>query len=608
MATTIKSTALDFDAIKESLKDYLKSTDEFADYDFAASGLNNLMDVLAYNTHINGLVSNFTLNESFLGTAQLRSSLVSLATGIGYIPDTKTASRALARVRVNLAGVSSRPSVITLPKYTKFTASLDDVSYTFQTIENYDAEDNGNGEYVFETTAGSANIPIYEGARKTKTFLVGEYSENDVYIIPDVNLDGDTIEVNVYESPNSSQFTSFQNITAATSVNENSTIYILKESPNGFYQLSFGANDILGRAPASGNAIQVNYLSTKGSVANGITTFSPSNTITVGGSQYNMLVSSTSNSAGGDEKESLESIRRNAPFQYATQNRMVTPEDYTSLILRNFSTLIKDIKSWGGEDNPKPKFGTVFSSILFENDVSETQIVETKRAIEELVDQLAVISFNVEFTDPVETFIETDVFFQINPKFTSQSPNSIRTSVRSTISNYFTNTIGNFGQSFRRSNMLSLIDDVSPAILSSRSEIRMQQRFTPVLNSRNSFTLTFPTNIKAPSSDGAVITSTPFVVDNKSVIIKNKSNTNILQAVSVGSDEVVVDNVGSYNPTTRSVNIVSIKPSSIDGANSFIKISAIPANPSAITPILNDILKYDPESSAITAVTTSADN
>ena len=608
MATTIKSTALDFNAIKESLKDYLRSTDEFTDYDFAASGLNNLMDVLAYNTHINGLVSNFTLNESFLGTAQLRSSLVSLATGIGYIPDTKTAARALVRVRVNLAGVSTRPSVITLPKYTKFTASLDDVSYTFQTIENYDAEDNGNGEYVFTTTGGSTNIPIYEGARKTKTFLVGEYSENDVYIIPDVNLDGDTIEVNVYESPTGSQFTSFQNITKATSVNKNSTLYILKESPNGFYQLSFGANDILGRAPQSGNAIQINYLSTKGPVANGINTFTPNDTITVDGSQYNLLVSTTSNSTGGDEKESLESIRRNAPFQYATQNRMVTPEDYTSLILRNFSTLIKDIKSWGGEDNPKPKFGTVFSSILFEDDVSETQIEETKVAIEELVEQLAIISFNVEFADPVETFIETDVFFQINPKFTSQSPNSIRTSVRSTISNYFANTIGNFGQSFRRSNLLSLIDDVSPAILSSRSEVRMQQRFTPVLNSRNSFTLTFPANIKAPSSDGAVITSTPFVVGNQSVIIKNKSNTNTLQAVAVGSDEVVVDNVGSYDPTSRSVNIVSIKPSSIDGANNFIKISAIPANPSAITPILNDILKYDLEASAITPVTTSANN
>jgi hypothetical protein len=608
MATTIKSTALDFDAIKESLKDYLKSTDEFADYDFSASGLNNLMDVLAYNTHINGLISNFTLNESFLGTAQLRSSLVSLATGIGYIPDTKTASRAYIRVRANLSSVTSRPSVITLPKYTRFTATLDDVTYTFQTIENYDAEDNGQGIYYFQTDDGSFNIPIYEGLQRTKTFLVGEYSENDVYIVPDVNLDGDTVEVNVYESANGSEFTAYQNIVDATSVNENSTIYILKEAPNGFYQLSFGANDILGRAPRAGNVIRFNYLSTKGAVANGISSFQALDTITVDGSQYNLLLTTASNSAGGDDRESLESIRRNAPFQYATQNRMVTPEDYTSIILRNFSTLIKDIKSWGGEDNPRPKFGTVFSSILFEDDVSETQIGIIKSQIEELVDQLAIISFNVEFADPVETYVEADVFFQINPKLTPLSLNSVRTSVRSTIANYFSNTIGNFDQAFRRSNLLTLVDDVSPAILSSRAEVRIQQRVTPVLNSRNSFELYYPVDLRSPAGDTPVITSTSFIVNGQPVTIKNKLNSTILQAIAVGSDTVVIDNIGSYDPTSRKVTIVSIKPSSINGANNFIKISAIPANQSVVAPVLNDILKYDAEASAVTAVTTAANN
>lgn len=608
MATTIKSTALDFDAIKESLKDYLKSTDEFADYDFTASGLSNLLDVLAYNTHLNGLISNFTLNESFLGTAQLRSSLVSLATGIGYIPDTKTSSRAFVRLRVNLAGVANRPSVITLPKYTRFTANLDDVAYTFQTIENYDAEDNGAGLYTFQTDSGSTNIPIYEGSQRTKTFLVGEYSENDVYIVPDVNLDADTVEVNVYESLSGTEFVAYQNIVDATSVNANSTIYILKEAPNGFYQLSFGANDILGRAPRSGNAIIFNYLSTKGKVANGINSFTPIDSLTVNGVSYNILTTTTAPSAGGDDKESLESIRRNAPFQYATQNRMVTPDDYTSIILRNFSTLIKDIKSWGGEDNPRPKFGTVFSSILFEDDVTATQIAETKQSITELVDQLAVISFNVEFADPVETYVEADVFFQINPKLTPLSLNSVRTQVRSTISNYFSNTIGNFDQAFRRSNLLTLVDDVSPAILSSRAEIRMQQRVTPVLNSRNTFNITYPVDIRAPANDVPVITSTSFVVNNTSVVIRNKLNSTILQVVAVGSNEVVIDNIGSYDPTARKVEIVSLKLSSINGANSFIKISAIPANQSVIAPVLNDVLKYDAEASAITPVTTTANN
>lgn len=608
MATTIKSTALDFDAIKESMKDYLKASPEFADYDFSASGLNNLMDVLAYNTHLNGLIANFTLNESFLGTAQLRSSLVSLATGIGYIPDTKTASRAYISVRTNLSGVSPRPTVIQLPKYTRFSASLDDVTYTFQTIENYEAEDNGSGIYTFVSDRGDTNIPVYEGQLKTKTFLVGEYSENDVYIIPDVNLDADTVEVNVYESPNGSNFTAYQNIVDAVSVNENSTIYILKEAPNGYYQLSFGANDILGRAPQAGNAIVVTYLSTKGKEANGITRLNPFDSITVNGSNYNLLLTTTSTSAGGDDKESLESIRRNAPFQYATQNRMVTPEDYTSIILRNYSTLIKDIKSWGGEDNPQPKFGTVFSSILFEDDVTDVQIEQTKQGITELVDQLAIISFNIEFADPVETYIETDVFFQINPKLTPLSVNAVRATIRTEIQNYFDNTIGNFDQAFRRSNLLTIIDDVSPAVLSSRAEVKMQQRVVPVLNSRNTFDLTFPVDIKAPSTEGPVITSSSFVINGQSATIKNKSNSTILQVIAAGSDEVIIDNIGSFNPTAKTVQIVSLKPSSINGAVDYIKISAIPANQSAISPVLNDILKYDSENSSVTPVTTAANN
>jgi len=608
MATTIRSTALDFENIKANLRTYIKAKPEFADYDFEASGLSNIMDLLAYNTHINGLVANFTLNESFLGTAQLRSSIVSLATGIGYIPDTKTASRGSVTISVNLSGVADRPSTITLPAFTRFSSSLDDIQYTFQTIEQYAAVDNGSGIYTFKTNDNSTSIPIYEGQKKTKTFIVGEYSEKDVYVIPDVNLDADTVSVEVYESFSSDQKTNYLNIVEATSVNENSTIYILKESPNEFFQLSFGANDILGRAPVAGNTIRVNYISTNGKEANNATGFTSVDTVQVGDVNYNLSVTTVSKSIGGDDKESIESIRRNAPFQYATQNRMVTPEDYTSIILRNYSTLIKDIKSWGGEDNPAPKFGTVFSSILFEDDVTETQINETKRAIEDLVKQLAIISFRVEFADPVETFVETDVFFQINPKLTPLSLNAVSLEVKSAIANYFSTTIGGFSQSFRRSNLLTLIDDISPAILSSRSDVKIQQRITPTIGALNNFNLTFPVNLRVPDDEAPVITSTNFVVQNTTCRIENKLGSNQLRIVDIGTGDIIVDNIGSYEPTLKRVNLVAFKPTSLLGGNDFIKISAIPANQSAISPTLNDILKYDEDASTISPVLTSAQN
>lgn len=608
MATTIRSTALDFANIKANLIEELKAKQEFEDYDFEASGLSNILDVLSYNTHVNGLVANFTLNESFLGTAQLRSSVVSLATALGYIPDTKTSARGLIRASVNLSGVDSPPSVIEMPAYTRFTSVVDDITYTFQTIETYSAENNGDGLYTFVDGDGNTSIPVFEGAKKTKNFLVGKFSANDVYIIPDVNMDGDTVAVNVYDTPGGTTFTPFSNIVDATSVNENSTLYILKESPNEFYQLSFGANDILGKAPKSGNAIVVDYISASGSDANSANNFVPIDNISLGDTTHQISATTVSRAAGGDEKETIESIRRNAPFQYATQNRMVTPEDYTSIILRNFSTLIKDIKSWGGQDNPAPKFGTVFSSILFEDNVTEPQKTATKTAITELVDQLAVISFKVEFADPVDTFIENNLFFQINPKLTPLSINAVQQNVKSVISNYFDQTIGGFGKSFRRSTLLSLVDDVSPAILSSRADVKIQQRITPTVNAKNTFTLTFPVTLRSPDDKEPIITSSLFRVGDQTVRIENKLNSTTLQIKAIGSGDVIVDNIGSYNPLRNIVEIVSFKPNTLLGGNDFIKISAIPANQSAITPLLNEILKYDEDISRIVPVSITANN
>ena len=159
MATTITSTALDFSTIKNNLKTYLANQDEFADYNFEASGLSNILDVLAYNTHVNALIANFALNESYLPTAQLRSSMVSLAEGIGYIPDTDTASQAKIRVSFNTS-TTPRDNIISLPAFTKFSANVDDVTYTFQTIETYYATADGTGFYEFLTEGGSNQIPV----------------------------------------------------------------------------------------------------------------------------------------------------------------------------------------------------------------------------------------------------------------------------------------------------------------------------------------------------------------------------------------------------------------------------------------------------------------
>ena len=529
MATTIKSTSLDFDAIKNNLKTFLAAKDEFADYNFEASGLSNILDVLAYNTHYNGLIANFALNESFLGTAQLRSSIVSLAEGVGYIPDSKTSSVGIVRLSTSLAGVANRPSKIQLASGIKFNATVDDITYVFQTQESISADDDGQGFYEFKTSDASNKIKVHEGVAKNKTFLITQQAENAVYIIPDGSMDISTAVVRVYESPTSTSFTTYTNILDATTINENSTIYILKEAPNGNYELSFGNGTTLGKAPEAGTKVVVSYLRSSGDAADTAKVFEPQSQITVSGSQYDLTVTTVSNAVGGGDRESLESIRKNAPFQYASQNRMVTAPDYSSLTLRNFSTLIKDIKTFGGEDALEPEFGVVFMSVLFNSDVPDATVTVTKEAIQDLAKQLSVASFDLKFADPEKTFLETRLFFQFNPRLTTLSLNTIQANVQNTVNKYFTDNVGKFGQSFRRSNLLTLVDDVSPAVLSSRAEIFMQRRIEPTLSKIMDHKIRYPAAIAAADDEFHRITSTQFQFRGATCIIRNKLKSNKLE-------------------------------------------------------------------------------
>jgi hypothetical protein len=591
MATTIKSTALDFNSIKNNLKVFLSQKDEFADYNFEASGLSNILDVLAYNTHYNGLTANFALNESFLGTAQLRSSLVSLAEGIGYVPDSMNSAQAIVKISMNLSSVVDRTSTIQIPAGFKFNASVDDVDFVFQTIVDISADEVGNGLYTFKDASGSENIKVFEGTERVKTFIVSSAEDNEIYIVPDATMDTSTAIVRVYEQPSSSSFTPYTNIINANTISANSTVYILKESPNGLFELSFGNGNTLGEAPKTGSKVSLTYLSVTGKNANTAKVFEPQSGVSVGGQTYDVTVSTVAKAVGGSDKETTESIRQNAPFQYATQNRMVTAADYASLVLKNFSTLIKDIQSFGGEEALETEYGTVFLSILFNDDVDATTKQITKDAVQDLAKQLSVASFRLKFDDPVTTFVGTNTFFQFNPSLTTLSNNTIKDTVNSEIRKYFEENTGKFGQSYRRSNMLTLVDDISPAILSSRSETFVQRRFTPTLTKIEDQTLRYAVSLAAPDDVNYIITSSSFSYKNKICVLRNKLGSNKLEVFNTEDKIVVVDNVGSYEGDT--VSIVGIQIDNYIGTDQFIKVIGRPSNESALTPLRADILEID---------------
>ena len=591
MTTAIKSTALDFNSIKNNLKTSLENSGKFTDFNFEASGISSILDVLAYNTHFNALTANFALNESFLSTAQLRSSIVSLAEGIGYIPNSRTASQAIVNLSINLSGVSGRPSTIRINENFKFNTSIDEVNYVFQTRESLIATDaESSGIYIFKDLSGSKDIKISEGTIRSKRFITLESKDNPVYVIPDKTLDLSTVVVKVFENTSTSTFTTYSNIINATVINENSTLYILKEAPNGLFELSFGNGVTLGKAPILGGRIEVEYLSVAGVLANNAKTFSSQNSVTVNGVNYPVTVSTEIVSVGGDTRETIESIRKNAPFQYASQNRMVTASDYSALILKNYSSFISDIQSFGGEDALEPEYGVVFVSILFDTDKIETQ-TRIKNEILQLSEQLSVASFDVKFQDPIKTFIETTTFFQFSENLTTLSRNTIQSNVNQVIDDYFAGITGKFGQSFRRSNLLTLIDDSSSAVLSSRQEIKMQRRFTPTLTAIQNHKIRYAAPIADNDDLIHTITSSAFSFRGNPCIIRNRLKTNKLEIFDTVQKVVIVDNSGDYSNDI--VNIVGLQVDAFIGSDNFIKLSVTPANQSAISPLRQDIIEYD---------------
>lgn len=596
MAVNIQSSKLDFDNIKNQLKTHFAAKSEFSDFNFEASGISNILDVLAYNTHYNALTANFALNESFLSTAQLRSSVVAHATSLGYNIRSRTASRATVGISVNLLSVINRPNTIALPSGFKFQAAVGDVTYTFQTRQTHYATDDGNGVYTFKDGDGNSNILIYEGTPRTKTFIVGEVGERQLYVIPDQTIDTSTAIVRVFDSVTTSAFTTYANINTATAVTSESTFYQLSESPNGNYELNFGDGISFGRSPSAGNKITVDYLSAEGAAANGAAIFNPAQTISVtsGSTSVNKSVDvvTVSNSNSGAERQSLESIRSNAPIAFATQQRLVTADDYKAVIIQNYSA-VTDATAWGGEDNVPPKYGCAYVSLAFQDGTSDDQKQAVKDSIvANITDNLSIMAVDTIFSDPVETFLEVGCTFNFDPSLSGLTVQATEDQVLPLIRQYFDDNLKAFSKVWRRSDLLAIIDDQSEAILNSSIDVKMQQRLVPILNESVSYEIPFPVKIAEPDDVNVIIRSSTFIFNDKPCSIQNTLASNKLQIVdAIG--QTIIDNIGSYDPDKGTISLVGFEPQQITTGNDFIKFSAVPANQGTIRPLRNYIINID---------------
>ena len=590
MTTQIQTSELDFDQLVTSLKAYLEQHDDLQDADFEGSVLSQLVDLFAYNTHQVALIANFGLNEAFLDSAQLRSSIVSHARPLGYTPNSRAG--ATATVDVSALSVPASTPTLTMPKYTEFTTSIDDVSYTFVNLEEQEATEAAG--YIFE------DVVITQGKVKTKKFFVDNSSdEYPVYVIPDENIDTDTMSVIVRDGPSSTSTNTYTLVTELADLDSDSLVYFLHEAPRGYYEIAFGEG-VIGTRPAAGSVIEVTYLSTSGANANNASSFVTSAQI----DGYSLSAATVSNSAGGAAKEGVESVRFNAPLLRASQNRLVTVNDYNSFITNNISNL-EALNVWGGEDNDPVNYGHVYISAKPTGASALTQT--QKDQLKALIRRKSTIDLRPVFSDPETAYLNVTASITYDSSKTALSSSQIETAIESQITTFGTTNLSNFDSTFYLSALTTFIDDYSDAILGSDASVNYQLRLSPTLGATESYTLYTVSAILDPSSSTSrVLQSTGFTttVNGTSVtaFIRNVTGTTTLEMYYLsGSTEVIISNVGTITPSTGKIEIGPFTPTALIDATKGIQFTITPTDDSVINPLRNLLLSIDADETRVSA-------
>ena len=520
MATTDKRltvTELDFDNIKTNLKTFMRNQDEFTDYDFEGSGINALMDLLAYNTHYLAMNVNMAANEMFLDTASIRSTVVSHAKTLGYTPNSARAP--IGTINVTLNNVGGLVTA-TIPAETVFTSTVDDVSYQFVTI----------AEYTTTISAGIlsfSNIPIYEGTFTKNRYTVNTKNVDQKFKLTSDRADTTTLKVQVFDSAESSNFKTYTLATDITQVGSTSEVYFLQECDDGKFEVYFG-DGIVGKAVSDNNVVVLSYVVTNKQEANGATTFNTTATIS---GITDVTVATVSAASGGSEPESIQSIKLNAPLDFAAQGRAVTPEDYKAIIPKVYSNT-KSVQVWGGEDNSTAVYGRTYISIVPTAGVITATAKET--IVNDLKNTYAIASVTPVIVDPITTFIRLGVNFKYNKKNTTKTSETLISNVTTALQNYDADTLQKFDGVFRHSQVTGLIDDVDNSILSNITTVKLSQFITPTLNVNTKYELEFNNAIFNPHSGhamntGGVLSSTGFKIvgNDNEMFLNDDGNGNI---------------------------------------------------------------------------------
>ena len=554
---------LDFDQIKSNLKTFLQGQNEFSDYDFEGSGMSVLLDVLAYNTHYHSLYTNLAVNEMFLDSARKRSSVVSLAKMLGYLPRSSRAPT--AKVNITVSAPTGSPSSLTLSANSAFSSVVDAVTYTFYNTEATTIIPNASGAYIFQ------NVTLTQGTPLTFTYTVATGTR---FIIPNSDIDISTLTVRVQETAGSSSYTSYTFANNITEVGPTTRAFFLKEIDDELFEVYFG-DDIVGYKPSTGNIVLFNYFVTDKTAANGARVFTFDGTGIGGGT---VSVNTITAAEGGQDIEDIDSIRFNAPRSYSAQNRAVTAEDYKVILPQLFSN-IDSINVWGGEDNNPPVYGKAFIAIKPLS--GETLSNATKEQIKTtILKGKNVVSIIPEVVDAQYLYIVPNTTIYYNPQQTNRSEELLKTLVRDTIINYNDTDLNRFDGMFRFSKLSRLIDASEESILSNITTIVLKRSFTPTFNTRTSYVITVDNPIYTEGVPEGAVTSDAFTIDGSSETFFFEDDgvgaIRLYYFVGAATKRYINANLGTVNYTTGRITLNDINITS--ATNNEITITIKPSS------------------------------
>lgn len=608
----IRVSELDYDQILDNLITFMKADPEFSDYDFSGSGLRLLTRVLAYVTFYNSWYASAAVNESFLDTAQLRSSVVSHARMLGYASHGVQSASIDANVTCVMA--NSAPATVTVPKNTQFVLSTN-TQYTFYNTADTELTQNASSANTYEATG----VTLVEGRPARFRFTVDANDPTQRFIVPNANVDFGRIEVVVQDSATSNVQTVFTEATNLLLANSTTPIFLVHEAHSGYPELKFG-NGVLGKALEDGNVIIADYYVSRGAGGNNIR-----GPFRINDTNIDDLVrgvtatpdANTTPSLGGADVEDIENIRFLAPAVYSTQNRCVTADDYKAVILRDFSESIAAINVFGGENgNPndaleRPSYGRVFIAIKPTIGLRLTESIKNT-IIDSSIRPHSIVGVIPEIIDPDYVYLIVDTQVKYDPRETTKTKQQLATDVANTIATYSSENIEKFDTSFRFSRLARAIDDTDVAISSSLTRIELQKRIYPVVGDSNSFVVKFGVPLLKMGDESVILQSTShrfnYAAANGTVftncILREDDGT--VEVIGFNDDsersEVVVDdNVGSVDTTTGVLTLSSFTPVTIEDDAVDIWINALPLN-TDLTPTLNRLYTVDEDTITVELV------